>query len=56
MGADEFYNWVSFDLLKDEKYLANIKKSLSADMSPDERAKAIKNMFRQLGNVNATNK
>lgn len=56
MGADEFTYWISFDLLKNEDFASKIRKMLSKDMNKEERAAAIRNMFMQLGNNNATNK
>lgn len=50
MGADEFYNWIAFDMLKDENFYKKVKLLISQDMNKEARARAIKDMFIRMGN------
>lgn len=56
MGADELLNHMAYDMLKDEKYNKHIRKQMTGDLSKEERAQAMKEMFISLGGVNASNK
>lgn len=54
VDADELYNWIAFDMLKDEKFNNKVRKSMTGDLSREERAAAIRSMF--LGMKNGANK
>lgn len=45
MGADEFYNWMAYDMLKDEKFKNKIELAKSSELTDEQRSMAIKDMF-----------
>jgi len=49
MGADEFFDWMAFDMLKDDTFRKKVELMRSKDMSDEERSNAIKAMFASLG-------
>ncbi len=49
MDADEFYNWMSYDMLKDEKFNKRIQLLRSQQMDDEARSQAIKAMFHSIG-------
>lgn len=45
MDTDEFYNWMAYDMLKDEKFKERVQGQMSAEASDEERAHALKAFF-----------
>ena len=48
MGADEFFDWMAYDMLKDEKFRKRVELHISRDMDDEERSIAIKQMFEDI--------
>lgn len=48
MDADEYYNWMAFDMLKDEKFNTKIKRQITAEFTAEQEAAAIKSMFESI--------
>lgn len=45
MDADEFQNWMAFDMLKDDKFKLKVNKARTADLDAEQYSMAIKQMF-----------
>jgi hypothetical protein len=48
MGADEFLNWMSYDMLKDKEFRKRVELERSRQMDDEQRSAAIKAMFASL--------
>lgn len=48
MGAEEFYNWMSYDMLKDSKFRKRVSLLRSVELDDEQRSRAIKQMFESI--------